>query len=194
MPTNVGQVFNLPIYLSRQVSNLPHMQPTRPMRTLILMRHAHSDAGHPQLPDHQRPLTDRGRFDALRMAQWIEEEELIPQTILASTALRARETVEALQAAWTDPPQAHFSDALYLAPSDVILRCIRGDALDSGRVLVVAHNPGLQELICHLSGRALPITPAAVAAFRIETDEWSTLSPRSPATLIGFSRPETVDD
>lgn len=164
------------------------------MRTLILMRHAQSDAGHPQLPDHQRPLTDRGRYDALRMAQWIEEQDLVPQIILASTALRVRETVEALQAAWADPPPAHFSDALFLAPSSDILRCIRSDSLDSDRVMIVAHNPGLQELICRWSGQALPITPAAVAVFRIESDTWSTLSARSPATLVGFSRPETVDD
>lgn len=162
----------------------------RPMRTLILMRHAQSDAGHPQLPDHQRPLTDRGRHDALRMAQWIEEQDLIPQVVLASAAVRVRETVEALQAAWADPPPAHFSDDLYLAPSDSILRCIRCDSLDNAGIMVVAHNPGLQELVSQLSRQALSITPAAVAAFRIDLDDWSTLSARSPATLAAFGRPE----
>lgn len=164
------------------------------MRTLLLMRHAESDSGDSQLPDHRRPLSDRGRSDALRMAQWIKHADLIPHIILASTALRVRETVGALQAGWPDPPQVFFSDELYLAASESILRRIHSDGLDSDRLMVVAHNPGLQGLVCQLAGESLPITPAAVAAFEIPIEDWSNLSARSPATRLHFNRPEELGD
>lgn len=160
------------------------------MRTLILMRHARSDLGSSQLADHRRPLNDRGQHDALSMAQWIAEADLIPQIILASTALRVRETVEALQAAWKDAPAAYFSDDLYLASPETILRSIRSDSLDSPRVMVVAHNPGVETLVYQLAGEPLSITPAAVAAFRIKIDNWQRVSAESPATLIAYGRPE----
>lgn len=164
------------------------------MRTLILMRHARSDLGNSQLPDHQRSLNDRGGQDAQRMAQWIADADLVPHLILASTALRVRETVEALQAAWADPPPVYSSDALYLASSDSILRNVRSDSLDSARVMVVAHNPGVETLVYQLAGEPLPITPAAVAAFRIKIADWSSLSAHSPTTLVGYGRPEESGD
>jgi phosphohistidine phosphatase len=64
------------------------------LKTLLLMRHAKSSWKHTELDDHDRPLAKRGKRDAPRMGQLVRQEELVPQLILSSTAVRARNTAE----------------------------------------------------------------------------------------------------
>lgn len=162
------------------------------MRTLILMRHAKSDWGSPDLPDHARHVNGRGQSDTLRMAQWMAEQALIPEIILASTAVRVRETVDSLRAHWSDPPPVCYSDDLYLAPPEAILRCVRGDAMDFTRVMVVGHNPGLAALVEKLAGQSLSMPTAAVAAFQLRIDNWRKLSTHSPVEAVTYHCPKSV--
>ena len=68
----------------------------RPMKQLLLIRHAKSDWDHPGLSDHDRPLNDRGRRDCPRMAEALRSRGITPDLIVTSTAVRAATTAEAI--------------------------------------------------------------------------------------------------
>ncbi len=114
------------------------------MRRLVLMRHAKAERASPGGGDFDRALTERGRRDASIMAGVLDGAGIVPDKVLVSSALRTRETWEAMAAAF---PQAQvaFSRALYHAEPDALLDAIE-DEEDSDTVMVVAHNPGVHAL------------------------------------------------
>src|SRR5215467_1492867 len=120
-------------------------------RTLVLLRHAKS--AWPDVPDHERPLARRGQRDAAVMGRWLRAAGYVPDLVLCSTAWRARETWELAQAELGAAPQVRFSDAVYeAAPADLI--GLARETASSVRVLlIVGHNPALEELALDLAGR-----------------------------------------
>ena len=64
------------------------------MKTLLIMRHAKSSWKEQDLPDHDRPLNKRGKNDAPRMEKLLKDEDLVPDLIMSSTAVRAKKTAE----------------------------------------------------------------------------------------------------
>lgn len=145
---------------------------------LVLVRHAKSDWGDVGLPDHDRPLNDRGRRDAPRMAERLAATGFRPAALISSTALRARTTAGAFGAALgvdvIEEPD------LYGASPATLLRV----AAESGRasVLLVAHNPGMTELAHALSGGGIGEMPTcAVARFRWDEDDWAIAEAVDPA-------------
>ena len=102
------------------------------MKTLLILRHAKSSWKHPELSDHDRPLNKRGRHDAPLIGHLLKEKGLVPDLIISSTAVRAKDT------------------ALVVGASpDVYIQAISDVAGDNNysTLLVVGHNPGLEELI-----------------------------------------------
>lgn len=146
--------------------------------TLVLVRHAKSDWGDPFLDDHDRPLNDRGRRDAPRMARRLAETGFRPDALLSSTAVRARATAEAfaeeLGAAVTLDPE------LYGAPARALLAAAAATGVRS--VLVVAHDPGMSVLAAQLSGDGIAHMPTcAVATFRWDAGDWDVATAVDPA-------------
>ncbi len=90
------------------------------------------------------------------MAAWFKAQKLRPALVLCSPAKRTRETLELVQEAWATPPEIHYQERLYLAEPEDLLTWLHdlSDAIPS--VLVIGHNPGLQEL-------ALRLLPASAA-------------------------------
>lgn len=148
------------------------------MIRLALVRHAKSDWGDPQLPDHDRPLNDRGERDAPHMAGVFLDHGFRPDVIISSTALRARTTAEAFAAELRlavdlDPP-------LYGASARTLLE--RAAASGAHSVVLVAHDPGLTELAETLSGGRITHMPTcAVATFRWDEDDWAVIDAIEPA-------------
>src|SRR5690349_13127371 len=96
-----------------------------PTRELLVMRHAKSDREVPVRRDFDRPLAGRGRKDAKRMGRWMEEEGLRPGLVVASPAVRARDTAErAAKAMDIDPGAIRREPRLYDAGLDRILRIL----------------------------------------------------------------------
>jgi len=158
------------------------------MRRLMLLRHAKSSWSEPGASDHERPLNRRGEEAAPRIGAYLARHKLIPDHVLCSTAKRARETWALVAAeAATAPPPA-FTDRLYDASSRALIEVFRHADPDAKSVLVVAHNPGLQEVATALiaSGdledrerlrEKLPTGGLVVIDFAIE--DWSKLHTRS---------------
>ena len=122
------------------------------MRSLILMRHA--KAAQPRGDgDFNRPLAERGRAAAPAAGAFILKLGLVPERLLVSSALRARETCALASAAGGLPP-AEFDDELYLATPSALLRKIRRLPARTRSLMIIGHNPGLAELTHQLADEA----------------------------------------
>ena len=165
------------------------------MRTLLLLRHAKSSWADVGTRDHERALNARGEATAPRMAELLRDQALIPDLILSSSAVRARRTAE-IVAATLGLSEDHLgtSEDLYLASPGTILDVVRGRAGDADKVLVVGHNPGIEDLVEAFVGWSEVMPTAALAAFRLDIDSWHDLAPMSPAELLGLWRPNEIDD
>lgn len=115
------------------------------MDRLILLRHGDAERDSESGDDFDRPLSDRGRKESARMGETLAEMGLIPDLALASAALRTRETWSALSASFPDA-QAEFEDELYLAEPERIRQAVVEARGRCRTLMVVGHNPGLQDL------------------------------------------------
>jgi phosphohistidine phosphatase len=166
--------------------------------TLALMRHAKSDWADPGLSDHDRPLNARGRRDAPAMATWLAEHDAIPHVILASTAKRVAETVELLLTHWKTKPLVLSSSSLYLASPQTILELIRCEAIDADgkrpqRLLVIGHNPGMQQLVSSLAGIETQMPTAAVALFECKAIQADDDDAPQVERLIAVGSPKALE-
>ncbi len=146
-------------------------------KTITLLRHAKSDWANAQLDDHDRPLNARGRRSAPLIGRYMVEQKLSPQVILASTALRAQQTLDLVVGQWTHrPPEIYSSQNLYLASPKNILSEVSKLSDAWGSVLVIGHNPGMGELASILAGENLEFPTACLATFELDVEKWQHLS------------------
>jgi phosphohistidine phosphatase len=153
---------------------------------LLILRHAKAEQGEGQ-SDKERALNKRGRRAATRVGELLADR--LPDKILSSSALRTRETVEGLikAAAYFGPIE--FMDALYLAEPAAYLKAVRERGGDAKRLLLVGHNPGLEDLVNQLTGERVTLPTAALAECTFEGDAWSDVTLESSAELVGLSFP-----
>jgi phosphohistidine phosphatase len=158
------------------------------MRRLLLLRHAKSSWSEPGASDHERPLNRRGQEAAPRIGAYLARHKLIPDRVLVSTARRTRETWDLVAAEAPAAPPPTFTERLYDATSRVLIEVFRDAAPEVKSLLVVGHNPGLQEVAQALiaSGdlddrerlrEKLPTGGLVVIDFAIA--DWSKLHTRS---------------
>jgi phosphohistidine phosphatase len=156
------------------------------MRRLILLRHAKSE--HPLgTADRERGLNPRGRKDAAKMGHYLAHHDLIPDLTIVSDSIRTRETWDLLTAELPKMP-VKFDERIYEASADAILAVAGEIAARVRTLMIVGHNPGLQDLSQALiaSGdvelreqlnEQLPTTGLVVIDFPVES--WNELHPRS---------------
>jgi phosphohistidine phosphatase len=115
-----------------------------PGRTLVLFRHAKS--AWPDVPDHDRPLGGRGIRAAPVMGRWLREAGLLPGQVLCSTARRARETWQFAQAGLAATPPVTFDVRIYEGAATDLLTVIREAPPATGTLLLIGHNPAIEDL------------------------------------------------
>ena len=162
------------------------------MKTLLLMRHAKSSWKHAEMPDHERPLNKRGKKDAPMIGSLIKEKELVPQTILCSTALRATETARMMQDKSGFAGETIFLDSYYLAEPNVYLEGLQTLPDEIERVMVIGHNPGLEGLLQILSGQIVPLSTASVAHLVLHINHWNELNLDSEGYLVETFSPQDL--
>src|SRR6266480_4882827 len=111
------------------------------MKTLLLLRHAKSSWKQPELADHTRPLNKRGKKTAPRMGALLQDEDLIPDLIICSSAVRAYTTALLVAKACSYMGEINQTRSLYLAEPEDYVEVLRQVAEKHMRVLVVGHNP-----------------------------------------------------
>lgn len=168
------------------------------MKRLGLLRHAKSDWDDMSLRDFDRGLNDRGRKGAALMGAHIRQQGAAWDIVLASPAVRVRRTLEA---SGIDLP-VRFHEDIYLASAATLMAQLK--ALDDGleAVLLVGHNPGLQELALTLvppdgEGRLFDemmqkYPTAAYAQFELAIESWADLT-EGCGKLVHFARPRDLD-
>ncbi|WP_309083200.1 histidine phosphatase family protein [Chelativorans sp.] len=171
------------------------------MKELLLLRHAKSSWDDPSLDDFDRPLAPRGKKAAQRMGREMAAAGWIPERVLASPAMRTRLTwLRVMAELGESAPIADYDYSLYMASAETILTVIRTVPEEVSRLLVLGHNPGLQEAALGLAGPGSKKEPlgrlrakfptAAVARFTVD-GLWSELG-FGAARLTHFVRPSDL--
>jgi phosphohistidine phosphatase len=163
------------------------------MKTLLLLRHAKSSWKDHDLDDHDRPLNKRGKRDAPRIGQLLREEGLIPEFIVASTAKRARKTAEHVIGESGYRGETRITGELYLVGGEQLRGVAAGLPEPQGSVLLIGHNPGLEELLESLIGTYTPLSTAALAHIELEIDRWAQVAERPAARLVKVWQPRELE-
>ena len=171
------------------------------MRRLLLLRHAKSSWAEPGASDHARPLNRRGQEAAPRIGAYLNRHKLVPDSVLCSTAQRTRETWELVAAKMHAAPEATYVERLYDATPRTLLDAFRHADTAAQSVLVVGHNPGLQELAARLAPpdsearhqfrEKLPT--AAIVSFSFDVGNWKDLKPGTGQLQLSIS-PATMQN
>jgi phosphohistidine phosphatase len=171
-------------------------------KQLVLLRHAKSSWEDPLLEDFDRPLAKRGRNAARRIAGWLTKNKIRPSLVLCSPALRTRETLELIRDAVGPNAKIIYDKRLYLAEMDDLLARVREVGSDVDCLLMVGHNPGLQEFAVALASAAgkrerarlaEKFPTAGVAWFKTDAGSWADLDP-AKMELIEFLRPAELGE
>ena len=174
--------------------------PAGPPHLLFVLRHAKSSWHDSSLDDHDRPLAPRGRKAAQAVAAWVAAIDPPPAMVLCSAARRARETLEPIRARLPDSTGVAFEEDLYGSPAPLLLARLRLVPEETPSVLLVGHNPGLEDLVRGL-GRGgdpgliarlhtkFPTGALATVAF---DGPWTGLG-SGPATLEAFVVPGDLE-
>lgn len=174
------------------------------MKRLILLRHAKARR-EPSAGDHGRPLAPRGHRNAPAMGKALRKAGFVPDAVICSAAKRARETWDLMAPQLKTKPPCAFTEALYLAPWQAIVNIARQADADAKTVMLVGHNPGLEDCATALLRRdmsgdegarrallAEKFPTGAAAVIDCDIDHWHDLVPACGA-LIAFIRPRDLD-
>ena len=164
------------------------------MKQLLLLRHAKSSWDETGVSDHDRPLNNRGRRNAPMMGNLIDKEGLVPDLIVSSTATRTSETVDLMVNAIESEVQIVFDEALYHAAPGTLMARIRTTPDSIRTLMLVGHNPGMEELVHQLTGKFESFPTAALAALSIDTDNWSDFGlVNIQMNLLGLWKPRELE-
>ena len=162
------------------------------MKTLLILRHAKSSWDNPALSDYDRPLNKRGKRDAPRIGKHLNQQGLVPDCILTSSAKRARKTASKVAKACGYTEKINRLDDLYLAPPGVYFECLQELSNKYQCVMVVGHNPAMEQLVSHLSGELHRMPTAAIAHFQLPIEHWKMLDLSTKGKLVNLWTPKTL--
>lgn len=162
------------------------------MKTLLLLRHAKSSWKKP-VPDHQRPLNKRGKRAAVLVGEEIRQRGLLPDLVLCSTAKRARKTAKRALEAARYQGEVHELDQLYRGGLEGYFNALVEVPDFFDRVMLIGHNPDLEDLLVQLTGQWERLPTAALARVDLEIESWSELSVDS-GRLTLLLRPRELEE
>jgi phosphohistidine phosphatase len=162
------------------------------MKTLLLLRHAKSSWKDENQPDRERPLNKRGQEDAPKMGALLRKQNLIPDLVLSSPAKRARSTAERVIDASGYAGEVEYREELYSFDLEPYLKVLVGLADSIQCVMLVGHNPAMEELVERLTGEYLPMPTAALAKIELPIERWSEFATRQGGKLVELWRPKEV--
>ena len=162
------------------------------MKTLLILRHAKSSWNYPELSDYDRPLNGRGKRDAPRMGKHLRQEGLIPDRILTSSAKRARKTASKVAKTCGYTGKVKKIDAFYDTVPGVYFETLQALPNKYQCVMVVGHNPTMEQLVSHLTGRIKRMPTAALAHIEIPIEHWEELNLYTKGVLVNLWTPKTL--
>lgn len=167
------------------------------MKTLLLLRHAKSSWDDPAQDDHDRPLNQRGYMEAPRIGCFILEKGLVPDLIIASTARRAKDTADLVLRACGYPGDLKLEPGLYGAEFRIFTQLIQALPEKAACVLLVGHNPDIEDLIHRLTGEHVAVATATLAQIKLPLENWRDIdqidSHKNKAELAGLWQAKKLD-
>ena len=162
------------------------------MKTLLIMRHAKSSWNYPERSDYERPLNKRGKRDAPRMGEHLHRTGLIPDRMLTSSAKRARKTASRVAKSCGYSGKVKKLDSLYDTVPGVYFDTLQALSDKHQIVMVVGHNPTVEQLVYILTGHREPMPTAAIAHIELPIQQWETLDLYTKGTLVNLWTPKTL--
>lgn len=164
-----------------------------------MLRHAKSSWDDPAAADFDRPLNRRGMEAAQLMGAELRRRGLAFDLVLASPARRVAQTIEHVEVGLGESLDARFDERIYGASAAALLAIVRDVDESAGRLLLVGHNPGLQELAIMLAGAGEPLREslagkyptAALALLELPVARWEEVRPGT-AQIADFLRPREL--
>ncbi len=164
---------------------------------LIILRHGKSDWNTNET-DYNRPVTDRGKRGAQRIGVWLAQNGLKPDMVISSPAERARLTAQKMMKAMGETDHyIIYDERVYEAALNDLLDVLSGISRETKRVILVGHNPGLEQLLIYLCDEKITIPddgkllPTATLAHLSLSCQWNKIRKNS-AKLIKIQRPKTL--
>jgi phosphohistidine phosphatase len=163
------------------------------MKVLLILRHAKSSWANPSLADFDRPLKKRGKRNAPRMGLLIRQQDLIPDLILSSPARRARKTAQAVAEECGFEGEMQLIPDFYPGDPLTHIETLAESPDQFQVVMIVGHNPGLEELIYVLTGESARMPTAALAQVSLPIEKWQALYDEPIGSLVNLWRVKDLD-
>src|SRR6266480_3285688 len=148
------------------------------MKTLYLLRHAKSSWKDETLLDIERPLNGRGRRTSKIIGSFLKKEKIVPDLVLSSSAVRARQTTDIVMAAGKLITDLRFDERIYEASVQRLLEVVKQIEKSKKIVLLVGHNPGLEEFLTVLTGADETMPTGALSKVVLKTSDWAAVENR----------------
>jgi len=162
------------------------------MKSVLILRHAKSSWKHSDLADHDRPLNKRGKRDAPIIGRLLKKENLVPENIISSTATRARSTAEAVAKASGYKGEIVLDKSLYAAGPEAYLGVMHDLSDEYVRVLIIGHNPGLEELVEKLTGKFHAMPTCSLAHIKLGIHSWLAIDYNTKGRVTGIWQPRDL--
>ena len=171
------------------------------MKRLTLLRHAKSGDDGTVARDFDRPLNPKGRRAARAIGRHMHDQGLHFDTVLASPATRVAETLAEVEAGYGGALDPHWERRIYLATTDELLDLVHETSDSTDSLLLVGHNPGLEQLVLRLVPRGIDnarsqvevkYPTASLAEMTFPVDRWRDVE-EGGGDLVRFVRPRDLD-
>jgi phosphohistidine phosphatase len=168
------------------------------VRTVVLLRHGKSSWSDSTLADIDRPLAPRGERASRKLAKYIRRKRIRPALVLCSPALRARETLEAVEASLGKRCVVEVVPQLYAASEQELLERLQALPEAVSSVMLIGHNPGLHDLALVLASRGADLPQleekfptGALATLVVHSESWTTVG-AGDAELVDYVVPRQL--
>lgn len=161
------------------------------MKTLYLLRHGKSSWKDEALADVERPLNGRGRRSSQAVGAFLKREKIIPDLVLSSSAIRARQTADIVMEAAKLRTDLRFDERIYEAGAQRLLEVVRQIEKSEKSVLLVGHNPGLEEFLKMLTDADETMPTGTLSKIAIRASNWADIGDKG-ATLEWIIKPKQL--
>lgn len=166
--------------------------------TFYILRHGKSDRAIGEVRDFDRSLNSRGRESTKLIGKWMLANKHIPQQIISSNSLRTKQTTKLLTAELGEnKPNILYNRGLYLAGIEKLLEVINFHKNTNDSLMLVGHNPGLEELVYYLSADGTnkkaerkALTTANLVVLKYPDANFNSLTDKGE--LIAFIKPKEL--
>jgi phosphohistidine phosphatase len=149
------------------------------MKTLYLLRHAKSSWKDAHLQDFDRPLNGRGKDSAPLVGRVMRKRKLKVDLVLCSPAARARQTAMLVKESAGLPAETLYDERIYEADAARLLEVVTQAAEPADALMLVGHNPGMEELLTFLTGEERRMPTAALACVTLDVEKWGKVRARA---------------